>query len=244
MSAKVETAMVLAAGYGIRMRPLTETTPKPLVALRDLPLIDHVLDGLLDAGVSKAVVNVHYLADQIEAHVETRLAAGEEPEIAISDERAELLDTGGGTKHALSLLGSGPFFVHNSDAVWQEDQGMALSRMAAMWDPETMDALLLLADKETSLGYSGAGDFSLGEDGRLARRGEDAAAPFIFAGVSICDARLFEGAPEGPFSLNLLWDRALEKGRLMGVTLGGRWMHIGTPEALAEAEALLDAADG
>jgi MurNAc alpha-1-phosphate uridylyltransferase len=226
--------MVLAAGQGERMRPLTLAVPKPLVPLAGQPLIDHVLDRLARAGVETAVVNVHYLADRLEAHLRGRKSS--RPNIVISDERDSLLDTGGGVNKALPLLGGGPFFVHNSDSVWSDGVVPALPEMMRLWDPARMDALLLLAPLTTSLGYAGRGDFAMTPDGRLSRRGERQVVPFAFAGVSLCDARLFEDAPNGPFSLNLLWDRALKAGRLYGLRLDGHWMHVGTPEALAEAE--------
>ena len=229
------TAMVLAAGYGERMRPLTDTMPKPLVPLAGRALLDHVLDRLAAAGVETAVVNVHYLPEQIETHVQAR--AGRPPKTVISDERELLLDTGGGTTKALSHLGDGPFFVHNSDSAWSEGVTPALRNMLRLWDPERMDCLLLLAPLSTSVGYHARGDFDMTPDGRLSRRGERQVVPFAFAGVSLCTAALFEDAPEGPFSLNVLWDRALDKERLYGVRLDGRWMHVGTPEALKEAEA-------
>jgi N-acetyl-alpha-D-muramate 1-phosphate uridylyltransferase len=232
--AHAETAMVLAAGYGERMRPLTLRMPKPLVPLAGRPLIDHVLDRLAAAGVETAVVNVHYLPELLEESLRRR--EGTKPTILISDERDALLDTGGGVKLALPMLGAGPFFVHNADSVWSEGASPALSRMLKLWKPETMDCLLLLAPLSSSLGYAGKGDFTMTPDGRLMRRGERQIVPFAFAGVSLCDARLFAGAPDGKFSLNLLWDQALAKGRLYGMRLDGHWMHVGTPEALAEAE--------
>jgi MurNAc alpha-1-phosphate uridylyltransferase len=235
---EAKTAMVLAAGLGERMRPLTLRMPKPLVALAGRPLIDHVLDRLAQAGVKTAVVNVHYLPEQLEAHVLNR--QGKPPKIVVSDERGVLLDTGGGAKKALPLLGAGPFFIHNADSVWSEGASPALSRMLRLWNPATMDCLLLLAPVATSIGYAAKGDFAMGPDGRLARRGEGEIVPFAFAGVSLCDGRLFEDAPDGRFSLNLLWDKALAKGRLYGVRLDGRWMHVGSPEALAKAEALFE----
>jgi MurNAc alpha-1-phosphate uridylyltransferase len=231
----VRSAMVLAAGFGARMRPLTDKVPKPLVPLLDRTLIDHVLDRLDAAGVETAVVNVHYLPDQIEAHMAARADRG--PKTIISDERDLLLDTGGGATKALPLLGDGPFFIHNSDSVWSEGVTPALSHMKRHWNPALMDCLLLLAPLSTSIGYSGRGDFDMEPDGRLSRRGERQVVPFAFAGVSLCTAALFEDAPEGPFSLNVLWDRALANERLFGVRLDGRWMHVGTPEALEEAEA-------
>lgn len=230
--------MVLGAGKGERMRPLTLRVPKPLVELAGRPLVDHVLDRLAAAGVDTAIVNVHYLADLLEERLKRR--DGTKPEIVVSDERAVLLDTGGGAKLALDLLGSGPFFIHNADTVWTEGPKPALTRMLSLWDPEIMDCLLLLAPLSSSLGYSGKGDFAMTPDGRLTRRGERQVVPFAFAGVSLCDARLFADSPEGAFSLNILWDRALAKGRLYGIRLDGRWMHVGTPEALAEAESFFE----
>lgn len=232
------TAMVLAAGYGERMRPLTDTMPKPLVPLMGRALIDHVLDRLAAAGVETAVVNVHYLPEQIEAHMKGR--NGRAPKTVISDERALLLDTGGGATKALPLLGNGPFFIHNSDSVWSEGVTPALPDMLRVWDPARMDCLLLLAPLSTSIGYHARGDFDMAPDGRLSRRGERQVVPFAFAGVSLCTAALFEDAPQGPFSLNVLWDRALAKGRVYGVRLDGRWMHVGTPDALKEAETLFE----
>jgi MurNAc alpha-1-phosphate uridylyltransferase len=231
---EAKTAMVLAAGKGERMRPLTLRTPKPLVQLAGKPLIDHVLNRLAQAGVKTAIVNVHYLPDQLEAHVLNR--QGKPPKILVSDERGVLLDTGGGAKKALPLLGGGPFFIHNADSVWSEGAAPALPRMLRLWNPAAMDCLLLLAPVATSIGYAAKGDFTMGPDGRLTRRGEGEIVPFAFAGVSLCDKRLFTDAPDGRFSLNLLWDEALSKGRLYGVRLDGRWMHVGTPESLAEAE--------
>jgi N-acetyl-alpha-D-muramate 1-phosphate uridylyltransferase len=226
--------MVLAAGFGERMRPLTLTMPKPLLRIAGKPLIDHVLDRLADAGVKTAVVNVHYLPEQLEAHLASR--RGRPPETLVSDERGVLLDTGGGTSRALPLLGQGPFFIHNADSVWTEGASPALSRMLKKWNPALMDSLLLLAPVTTSVGYAARGDFAMSQDGRLARRGANEVGPFAFAGVSLCDATLFKNAPEGRYSLNLLWDRALAKGKLYGIRLDGRWMHVGTPAALAEAE--------
>jgi MurNAc alpha-1-phosphate uridylyltransferase len=234
-----EAAMVLAAGLGTRMRPLTQALPKPLVRLRGRTLIDHVLDRIGAAGVPRAVVNVHHMADAIEAHVSAR----KRPEVVISDERALLLETGGGVTRALPLLGDGPFLIHNSDSVWIEGVGSNLERMFAAWDGSTMDSLMLLASAATSLGYEGAGDFGMGNDGRLVRRGERQMLPFVFTGVSIAHPRMFEGAPEGPFSLNRLWDTAIKKGRLFGVRLEGLWMHVGTPEALKEAERWIESED-
>ncbi len=231
--------MVLAAGLGKRMRPLTDTVPKPLVRLKGRALIDHVLDRLAAAGVARAVVNVHYLADMLETH----LALRKRPEIVISDERGQILDTGGAVVHALSKLGTEPFLIHNSDSVWIEGVGSNLERLFAAWDGEAMDSLMLLASGTSSLGYDGPGDFGMGTDGRLIRRGERQMAPFVFTGVSIAHPRMFEGAPQGGFSLNRVWDAAIEKGRLYGIRLDGLWMHVGTPDALKEAERWIESED-
>lgn len=235
-SAKRPTsAFVLAAGKGERMRPLTATIPKPLVPLGGKPLIDHVLDRLATAGIKKAVVNVHYLADKIEQH----LAHRAKPQIVISDERKNLLDTGGGVLHALPQLGKDPFVIHNSDSVWIEGLGSNLNRLLDAWDETTMDSLMLVAPLAASIGYDGRGDFQMDPMGRLTRQSGPKMAPFVFAGVSIAHPRLFKSAPAGPFSLNKLWNQAIERGRLFGLRLEGIWMHVGTPEALAEAEAAL-----
>jgi MurNAc alpha-1-phosphate uridylyltransferase len=198
-----------------------------------------VLDRLAAAGVSKAVVNVHYLADTLEAH----LSARKKPQITISDERGLLLDTGGGVVHALPKLGAEPFLIHNSDSVWIEGVGANLERLITAWDSDKMDSLMLLASATASLGYEGAGDFVMGTDGRLQRRGERQVAPFVFTGVSIAHPRMFEGAPQGRFSLNELWNTAIENGRLYGIRLDGLWMHVGTPKALKEAERWIESED-
>jgi N-acetyl-alpha-D-muramate 1-phosphate uridylyltransferase len=235
-SAKRPTsAFVLAAGKGERMRPLTNTLPKPLVQLGGKPLIDHVLDRLAAAGIKRAVVNVHYLADEIEKHLAHRAA----PKIIISDERDKLLDTGGGALRALPKLGDGPFVIHNSDSVWIEGLGSNLDRLLSGFDENLMDSLMLVAPLAASIGYDGPGDFQMDSTGHLTRQTGPRLAPFVFAGVSIAHPRLFESAPSGPFSLNKLWDRAIDKGRLYGLRLEGVWMHVGTPDALREAEAAL-----
>jgi MurNAc alpha-1-phosphate uridylyltransferase len=226
------SAFVLAAGKGERMRPLTADRPKPLVSVYGKPLIDHVLDRLADAGITRAIVNVHYLADQIEEH----LARRKKPHIAISDERDELLDTGGGVLKALKKLGHGPFLIHNSDSIWIEGMGSNLERLLGSWDEGAMDGLLLVAPVATSIGYDGPGDFQMDTTGRLTRQSGARLAPFVFAGVSIAHPRLFDGAPQGRFSLNKVWNRAIESGRLYGLRLEGIWMHVGTPEAIADAE--------
>jgi N-acetyl-alpha-D-muramate 1-phosphate uridylyltransferase len=228
-------AMVLAAGIGIRMRPLTDRMPKPLVRVGGRALIDYVLDRLADAGVERAVVNVHHFADQIERHVEGR----QRPSVVISDEREELLDTGGGIVKSLGLLGSDPFFLVNADTIWIEGVRPNLERLAAAFDPAAMDILLLLAPTATSIGYEGRGDFTLATDGRLQRRGEREIVPFVYAGAGILAPALFDNAPAGPFSLTRLFDRAESQGRLYGLRLEGLWMHVGTPAAIAEAEAAI-----
>lgn len=225
-------AFVLAAGKGERMRPLTETRPKPLVPVAGTPLIDQVLDRLADARIEEAIVNVHYLADQIKDHLQKRT----HPKITISDERGELLDTGGGVAKALPKLGDAPFLIHNSNSIWIEGMGSNLDRLIDTWDGRTMDSLMLVAPIATSIGYDGAGDFQMDATGRLTRQTGGRLVPFVFAGVSIAHPRLFEDAPKGAFSLNTLWNRAIEKQRLFGVRLEGIWMHVGTPRAIAEAE--------
>lgn len=229
---KISKAMILGAGLGTRMRPLTDEVPKPLVVLEGRRLIDHVLDRLVEADVTEAVVNVHYLADKLEAHLRDREAG---PAITISDERAEILDTGGGTKKALGLLGDGPFFIHNSDSVWIEGASSNLKRLADSWDEDKMDCLLLLALGASSIGYAGRGDFSMDEEGRISRREECKVVPFVHTGVCVASARLFEDAPDGAFSMNLLWNKAMEKGRLFGIRHDGIWMHVGDPQALEDA---------
>jgi MurNAc alpha-1-phosphate uridylyltransferase len=229
------TAMVLAAGLGERMRPLTDKLPKPLVAVAGKPLLDHVLDRLAAQGVERAVVNVHYLADLIENH----LAARKAPQIVISDERAKLLDTGGGVVKALPKIGTEPFFHINSDTIWIDGVRPNLERLAEGSDPSTMDALLLLAAMSNSIGYSGRGDFLMGTDGRLKKRPEREMAPFVYAGAALLRPELFKDAPDGAFSLTTLFDRAAEAGRLHGLRLEGVWMHVGTPGAITEAEAAI-----
>jgi len=234
----ITRAFVLAAGLGKRMRPITATLPKPLVEVAGRALLDHALDRAAEGGIRQAVVNVHYLADLIEGHVAKRKAA---PEIVVSDERDALLETGGGVKKALPLLGDDPFVVFNADSFWLEGPDSNLARLVAAWSPETMDILLLVAPTATSLGYEGAGDFVMAPDGRLERRGEREVAPFIYAGVAILKPGLFADTPEGAFSLNLLFDRAIAADRLHGLRLDGQWLHVGTPEAIAAAEARVKA---
>jgi MurNAc alpha-1-phosphate uridylyltransferase len=228
-------AMVLAAGLGTRMRPFNGRIPKPLVAVGGKALIDYALDRLAEEGVERAVVNVHHLADQIERH----LAHRQRPKIVISDERGELLGTGGGVVKALPELGDGPFFHVNSDTIWIDGVQPNLRRLAAGFDPVRMDALLLLATTAASIGYSGRGDFLMAPDGRLTRRGEREVAPFVYAGAAILTPAFFADAPAGAFSMSPLFDRAVEAGRLCGLRLEGLWMHVGTPEAIKAAEAAI-----
>lgn len=236
MSWRPQSAMVLAAGLGRRMRPLNNGLPKPLVSLRGRPLIDHVLDRMAEAGVARAVVNVHHCADEIVAH----LASRHRPAITISDERSLLLDTGGGVRNALGLLEAPSFLVHNSDSVWIDRDNANLQHLFAAWDDARMDTLMLLAPIGTSLGYVGAGDFALDAARRTVRRSPGADAPFVFTGVSLAHARLFDDSPAGAFSLNVLWDRAIAAGRSFGVMLDGTWMHVGDPDALVAAERRLE----
>jgi MurNAc alpha-1-phosphate uridylyltransferase len=229
--------MVLAAGLGTRMRPLNGRLPKPLVAVGGKALIDYALDRLAEQGVECAVVNVHHLADQIERH----LAQRRRPKIIISDERGELLGTGGGVVKALPQLGGGPFFHINSDTIWIDGVKPNLGRLAAAFDPARMDALLLVAPTASSIGYTGRGDFSMAPDGRLMRRGEREVVPFVYAGAAILVPAFFADAPAGPFSMSPLFDRAADAGRLCGLRLEGVWMHVGTPEAIQAAEAAIRA---
>lgn len=231
----IDTAMVLAAGLGQRMRPITDTCPKPLVRIGGRAMLDHALDRLREAGIGRAVVNVHHLADRIERH----LAPVKAPAVAISDERDALLETGGGVKRALPLLGE-TFLAMNSDSLWTERGESNIRRMLAAWRPGEMDCLLLLAARD-SLGYDGRGDFHRDEAGRLARRAPGETAPFVYAGVGIFKRESFADTPEGAFSLNLIFDRAIAAGRLFGLVLDGEWLHVGTPEAIPAAEARLAA---
>lgn len=232
MSAKPTTAMVLAAGLGKRMRPLTETTPKPLIPVAGKTLLDWGLDTLGAAGVETAIVNVHYLGAQIIEHVKDRAL----PRIVISDERAELLDSAGGIVRALPQIGTEPFFVLNADTFWIDGDSPDLDRLALAWDGEAMDILLMLADPRHATGHSGSIDFLLGQDGRLARA-NGASEGFIYAGAAIIHPRIFDGASATPHSLNLYFNRAIEQGRLFGAIMRGHWITVGTPDAIAPAEA-------
>ena len=231
------TAMVLAAGLGTRMRPLTDDRPKALVEVGGRALVDHVLDRLGNAGVERAVVNVHWFADRLEAHLASR---GRGPKIEISDERAELLETGGGLKKARPLLGDEPVFVANIDSVWTDgDTADWAAELVRLWDPTKTDACLLLAKREGSIGFEGDGDFFLADDGRLTFRGEAPSAPFAYMGVHITRPDYADGGPDGPFSLSPLWRASAAAGRLYGCVLDGDWMHVGDPQARDEAEVRL-----
>ena len=227
-------AMILAAGLGERMRPLTDDLPKPLIEVRGRAMIDTILDRLEAAGVDEVVVNLHYLGAKIESHLKGRAS----PRIRFSHE-SERLDTGGGVRKALPLLGKDAFFVINGDICWLDGYTPALRRLGLAWDEARMDALLLLHPTAFAVGYEGSGDFILGTDGRPRRRLEREVAPFVFAGMQILHPRLFEGAPEAAFSLNRLYDQAATNDRLWGLRHDGEWFHIGTPEHLAEVESEL-----
>ena len=235
MSVSPETAMVLAAGLGTRMRPLTNDRPKALVEVGGRALIDHVLDRCIEAGVKRAVVNVHAFADLLEAHVMRR----SDIEIVISDERALLMETGGGVRQARALLGEAPIFVCNIDSVWSEPQGSAMARLARGFDAARMDALLMLAAMDHQLGYDGVGDFFMDEHGKLAFRDALPHTPWAYMGVQIVKPAIVDAEPLEPFSFTRVWRRLAREGRLHGASLGGFWMHVGDPAAREAAEARL-----
>jgi MurNAc alpha-1-phosphate uridylyltransferase len=235
-----ETAMVMAAGLGKRMRPLTATRPKPLVEVAGKPLIDHVFDRLRSAGVKRAVVNVHYLADALEAHVSHRV---KDIEVIVSDERKQLMETGGGLVQAREWLGDGPFVCVNSDNLWVDGPIDAIRQLAAAWDDDKMDALLLLVPLARANNHGGQGDFHLDAFGKIiGRRKPGRLAPFVFTGVQILSPRVIRDWPEGPFSTNLFWQRAIDAGRAWGVVHQGLWFDVGSPPAIPATEAVL--ADG
>jgi MurNAc alpha-1-phosphate uridylyltransferase len=229
--------MVLAAGFGTRMRPLTDHKPKPLVEVAGKALLDHVLDRLAAAKVETAVVNVHHFADQMERH----LAARKQPRVVISDERGQLLGTGGAVVKALAELGDRPFFHVNADTIWIDGAQPNFDRLAEAFDAKTMDALLLLAPTAGSIGYAGRGDFAMAADGKLRRTDARELAPFVYAGAALLAPALFAGAPTGEFALTTLFERAAAAGRLHGLRLQGLWMHVGSPDAIAAAEAAIGA---
>ena len=233
---KVETAMIMAAGLGQRMRPLTENRPKPLVEVAGKVMIDHCFDKLAEAGIGKAVVNVHYLADMMEAH----LAASSYPiQVKVSDERKELLETGGGLVQAERLIEEENFFCINSDNLWTDGSTNSLHRLAQAWDEERMDALLLLVPREVAHNYKGSGDFHLDDERRISRKLPGQQAPLIFSGIQLISKRLLRDPPEGPFSTNIFWERAIGEGRLFGLIHEGQWFEVGSPEAIAPTEAAL-----
>lgn len=234
---KISAAMLLAAGLGTRMKPLTDTRPKPLIEVAGRTLLDRVLDKLVAQGVYRAIVNVHYLADMIEAHLKSRT----DIEIIISDERAEVLETGGGVIKALPLLGNDPFFVVNTDVTWATAGDDTFARMADAYDPGEMDALLLLAEMGATMGFRGPGDFFLAPDGQLMRRGDKPSAPYVFAGTHITRADLLRNYEAKPFSANIYWNAFGRAGRLYGTVMKPFWLHVGDPKGRDEAEARLRA---
>ena len=235
MNGRPDTAMVFAAGLGTRMRPISDTIPKPLVKVTGKALIDHCLDLFEKAGVRRAIVNVHYLADQIEAHLKGRAR----PEIIISDERDKLLDQGGGIKKVVTLFDAQPCYLCNTDAFWLEGSMSNIARLTELWDPLRMDALLLLADRQTSVGVDWDGDFHLAADGRATKRAEGEVADFVYSGVGIIKTEPFAQDPRDVFRLAPFLFEAAGKGRLYGLALEGQWLHVGTPTAIGEAEAAI-----
>jgi len=231
------TAMVMAAGLGKRMRPLTATKPKPLIEVGGKALLDHALDRLRTAGVRKVVVNVHYLADAIEAHLASR---DHGLDVAISDERPLLMETGGGMVQAAPLIDSDPFLALNSDNLWVDGPADTLKLLASQWDGTRMDALLLLVPLARALNHSGMGDFHMDRTGQLRRRDKSHVAPFVFTGIQMVSKRLLRDAPQGPFSTNILWDRAIEEGRCFGAVHHGLWFDVGTPKSIPMTEAALE----
>ena len=231
----ITRAMILAAGLGTRMGPLTHDRPKPLVPVLGRTLIDRVIDRLIAGGIKTVVVNVHYKADMLKA----QLAQRKDVEIIICDETDAILDTGGAIAKALEHFKGEPFFTQNSDSIWVEGMGRAMTRMSESWKSDSMDCLMLLAPTTSSLGYDGRGDFEMNALGHLKRRAELKLAPFVWTGLQILHPRLFDGAPTGRFSINPLWDKAIENERLFGIRLDGVWIHVGTPEGLVEAETFL-----
>ena len=231
-----DTAMVMAAGRGTRMLPLTATTPKPLIEVAGITLLDHVLDQLRAAGIGRIVVNVHYLPDQIEAHLAAR---AKDFAVSISDERALLRDTGGGLVKALELIPDDPFFCVNADNWWSDEGTNALIRMAQAWDDGRMDVLMLVVPHARAGNTQGSGDFDLAADGRLSREPPQRARPYVWTGVQLLSKRVIADPPGEVFSTNLFWDRAIASGRCYGLIHDGRWFDVGYPAAIALTEAAL-----
>jgi len=229
-----DCAMVMAAGLGKRMRPLTASQPKPLVRVAGKPLIDHALDRLADAGVGRVVVNVHYLADALEAHLAERIT----PAVTISDERDQLLETGGGMIKAQTNLPD-PFFCLNADNIWLDGPRSAFHDLSIRWNPDEMDALLLVVPHSRAINFNGQGDFHMDALGRLSRRVTGRVAPFIYTGIQLVSHRLLRDAPDGKFSTNILWNRAIEEGRLFGASFTGQWFEVGTPDAIIPTQQAL-----
>ncbi len=241
MQSVPQTAMVLAAGFGTRLKPITDHTPKPLIPVAGRTLLDRCLDRLAEAGVLRAIVNIHWLGGQIREHLKSR----HDLEIVISDETDLLLETGGGIAKALPLLGEMPFIAVNADLIWRDDGNeTAIHRLAASFDPARMDGILLLQSRERADGHGGPGDFFRDADGKLRRRGTQASAPFVYTGVQILQPAMFRDAPAGAFSLNILYDRAIAAGRLHGIVHHGSWLDVGTHEGLKHAEAMLHGTRG
>ena len=231
------TAMIMAAGLGKRMRPLTATRPKPLIEVAGQALLDHVLDRLRAAGVAKVVVNVHYLADAVEAHLASRKHG---LDVVISDERKLLMETGGGLIQAAELIDADPFLAINSDNLWVDGPADTLKLLASHWDDAKMDALLLVVPLARARNHRGMGDFHMDRNGRLRRRAKSRVAPFVFTGIQMLAKRLLRDAPEGPFSTNLLWNRAIEEGRCFGAVHQGLWFDVGTPKSIKLTETALE----
>ena len=231
------TAMIMAAGLGKRMRPLTATKPKPLIEVGGKALLDHVLEKLREAGVKRVVVNVHYLADALEAHLASR---DHGLEVLISDERDLLMETGGGLIKAAPLIDNDPFLALNSDNLWIDGPADTLKLLASQWDDAKMDALLLLVPQARALNHKGMGDFHMDRVGQLRRRGRSHVAPFVFTGIQMISKRLLRDAPDGPFSTNLLWDRAIDEGRCFGAVHQGLWFDVGTPQSIQMTETALE----
>ncbi|MBU0824395.1 MAG: nucleotidyltransferase family protein [Alphaproteobacteria bacterium] len=236
MDARIDSAMVMAAGLGKRMRPLTATRPKPLVRVAGKPLIDHSLDRIEAAGIGHVVVNVHYLADALEAHLAAQKRSFT---IGISDERDLLLETGGGMVKALPQLSGDPILIVNSDNIWTDGPQDSIRHLARHWDGDRMDALLLLIRQASATGHGGRGDFHMAPSGLLLRRRPGRIAPFVYTGVQLISPRLLDDAPAGPFSTNVLWDRAIAAGRLFGLSHMGQWFDVGSPASIAPTEAAL-----